>query len=191
VLESYHYERKDILKRAEAQGRELSPDEEKRLVKLYSERIESYLDAGHGGCWLRDPNIGGIVAGALSHFDGERYHLHAWMVMPNHVHAVLTPLEGHSLSRILHSWKSFTAHEAQNMAQTPSLQIPKGEGFWQRESYDHLVRDEAEFARVCEYTIQNPVYAGLCKRPEDWPFSSAVVFALRTAGVPPASIKLK
>ncbi|MCL4219452.1 MAG: hypothetical protein KJ052_20925, partial [Candidatus Hydrogenedentes bacterium] len=50
------------------------------------------------------------------------------------------------------------------------LQIPKGEPFWQRESYDHLVRDDVDFARVCEYTIQNPVMAGLCEKAADWPF---------------------
>ena len=170
VLERFRFEREDIVKRAEAAGRELSPDEEKRLDELYSARIESYLDAGHGKCWLEEPVIGEMVSEALMHFDGERYWLHAWVVMPNHVHAVVTPQKSHTLSQILQSWKSFTAHEAQKVAQASRLQIPEGKAFWQRESYDHLVRDEADFARVCEYTARNPVEAGLCRKPEEWPY---------------------
>jgi REP element-mobilizing transposase RayT len=169
VLESYLFEREDIVKRAQAMGRKLSPAEEKRLSELYNERIESYLDAGHGQCWLNRPQMGGMVAGALRHFDGERYDLRAWVVMPNHVHAVLTPREKYALSDILHSWKSFTAHQAPKVAQASRLQIPKAQAFWQRESYDHLIRDDNDLARAIQYTIQNPVKAGLCKKPEDWP----------------------
>jgi REP element-mobilizing transposase RayT len=170
VLEAYRLERDDIVKRARSMGRTLLKDEQKRLNELYSERIESYLDARHGKCWLRQPEIGGIVADALAHSEGRRYALHAWVVMPNHVRVVATPLGDHTLSGILQSWKSSTAHQARKVAQASRLQIPKGEAFWQRESYDHLVRDEADFARVCQYTIENPVKAGLCSRPEDWPY---------------------
>ncbi len=170
VLERYRFDREDIVKRAKAAGRKLSGNEEKRLAKLHSARIESYLDAGHGKCWLKEPEIGVMVSDALRHFDGERYSLHAWVVMPNHVHAVVTPHEGHTLSEVLQSWKSFTSHHVQKVAQASRLQIPKGKAFWQRESYDHLVRDEADFARVCEYTIQNPVAAGLCGKSEEWPY---------------------
>ncbi len=174
VVENYRLEREEIVKRAESAGRELTPDEVKRLAGLHSERIDSYLDAGHGKCWLKRPEIGGMVANALGHFNGERYDLHAWVVMPNHVHVVLTPCDGNTLSAILHSWKSFTAHKAQKVAQASRLQIPTGEAFWQRESYDHLVRDESDMARVCEYTVLNPEKAGLCNRWNDWPYVGAV-----------------
>lgn len=170
VLESYRFERDDIVKRAQAMGRELTPAEEDRLAELYSERIESHLDAGHGKCWLRESEIAALVADALRHHDGERYDLHAWVVMPNHVHAVLTPRVGYTASSILHNWKSFTAHEVHKVPQASRLQIPKGRPFWQRESYDHLVRNEADFVRVCRYTVENPVKAGLCHQPEDWAY---------------------
>ena len=173
VLARYRAERDEIVKRALAMGGKLTPDEENRLAELHSQQIECYLDAGHGQCWLKQPEIGEMVAKAIEHFAGERYDLHAWVVMPNHVHAVVTPRDGHILSDILHTWKSYTAHEAQKVAQASGLQIPKGEAFWQRESYDHLVRNEEDFARVCEYTIMNPVKAGLTEKPEDWPYSSA------------------
>jgi len=170
VLDNYRFEREDIVKRAEAMGRKLTPDEEKRLRDLHSERVEAYLDAGHGSCWLKFPEIGEMVSNALRYFDGERYVLHAFVVMPNHVHVVVTPLGTHTLSKILQSWKSFTSHEAAKVAQASRLPIPAGKPFWQRESYDHLVRNEADFERVCQYTVEKPVKAGLCSRPEDWPF---------------------
>ena len=170
IIERYCLERDDLIERAEAMGRELSCEEKRRGTDLYSGRIESYLDAGHGRCWLREPEIARMVSRALQHFHGQRYVLHAWVVMPNHVHAVVTPNEGHTLSEILQNWKSFTAHRAQKVAQASRLPIPNGEPFWQRESYDHLVREQTDFVRVCEYTIQNPVSAGLCVRPEDWPY---------------------
>ncbi|MFC1737040.1 transposase [Candidatus Hydrogenedentota bacterium] len=198
-MERYRFEREDIVKRAEATGRELSSHEGKRLTELYTARIESYLDAGHGKCWLKEPEIGGMVSQALRHFDGERYLLHVWVVMPNHVHAVVTPHESHTLSEILQSWKSFTAHEAHKVAQASRLQIPKGKAFWQWESYDHLVRDEADFVRVCEYTVQNPVAAGLCGKPEEWAFlgvaqasspASSKREEMKNAGGTPALLKI-
>ena len=167
VLDFYRDEREEIVKRAKAMARPLTRAEQDRLTDLYSERIEAYLDAGHGACWLKRPAIAELVAGAVCFFHGERYGLHAWVVMPNHVHAVLTPLEEHSLTSILHSWKSFTSTKANRLLGR------RGKRFWRVESYDHLVRDEDDFQRVCQYTEENPVAVGLCRRPEDWRWSSA------------------
>ncbi len=175
VLASVRAEREGIEKRAKQAGRTLPKAEKERLRELYEERIESYLDSGDGKCWLKYPEVGSMVVDALMHFDRERYVLHAWVVMSNHVHVVATPQQRHALEDILHSWKSFTAHEVQNLAQASRPPIPKGRPFWQRESYDRLIRDDAELVRRCDYTIRNPVKAGLCSRPEDWPLSS--VFA--------------
>lgn len=74
-------------------------------------RVEAYLDTGAGSCWLRDPRIAELVENAVLHVDGKRYRLHAWVVMPNHVHVLITPVEGFSLSDILHTWKSYTASQ--------------------------------------------------------------------------------
>src|SRR5947207_1926642 len=93
---------------ASAPGNE---DEPKRAVEL-RRRIEEYLDAGHGACWLHRPEIAALVEGALLHFDTQRYLLLAWCVMPNHVHALIETREGWPLDGVLHSWKSFTSHEA-------------------------------------------------------------------------------
>ncbi len=131
-----------------------------------------------GACILRDAALAGIVRDALLHFDGRRYHLHAWCIMPNHVHAVVTPWGEHTLSEILHSWKSFTAH-AINKARGTRGDV------WERESFDHLLRSSESLCRFVDYVEQNPVEAGLCADPEQWPFSSCR--SCSGAGVPPAS----
>lgn len=171
VLEGWLLERRDIVLTAEQGNRALSEYEEKRLAELHSQHIESYLDAGHGACWLRQAGVASLVADALRHFDGIRYSLHAWCVMPNHVHVIVEPLAGHQLSVILHSWKSFTAKAANRL-------IGRAGGFWQQEYYDHLIRDEEDYAHAMSYLLENPVVAGL----KDWPW---VWGRDRSSGVPP------
>ena len=128
-------------------------------------RIEVALDHGHGACYLENPHIARMVSDALWHFDGERYRLHAWCVMPNHVHVVVTPLAGRTLSSIVHSWKSFTATEA-------NQHLGRRGSFWMQEYFDRAIRDEHHFRTAVEYVEHNPVNAGLCEAPEDWPWSS-------------------
>jgi REP element-mobilizing transposase RayT len=113
-----------------------------------------------GACLLKHPEAAEIVWNALRHFDGQRYRLHAWCIMPNHVHVVVSPLGDHGLPEILHSWKSFTAH-AINQALGR-----KGE-VWERESFDHLIRSADAVDRFISYTQNNPVEAGLCEHPEN------------------------
>jgi len=154
VLESWLSERENIVKTAQQRGRPLSEQEEKRLQRLHSEKVERYLDAGHGACWMKDERIAEIVAKALKHFDGDRYDLLAWCVMPNHVHMVVRSRPENELPDILHSWKSFSAKEANKVLGR------RGE-FWQPEYYDHLIRDEKDFAHSMEYVLSNPEAAGL------------------------------
>ena len=93
------------------------------------------------------------------------YHLHAYAVMPNHVHILARP--GASLERISRALKGFTARQANKILGRT------GQRLWQQESYDHWVRSEESFSRIAEYVEHNPVRAGLAKRAEDWPWSSA------------------
>jgi type I restriction enzyme R subunit len=74
-------------------------------------RLQRWLDAGYGSCVLSIPEVRSIVENALRHFNGERYDLDELAVASNHVHVLVTPLGEYELSDILHSWKSFTAHE--------------------------------------------------------------------------------
>ncbi len=109
ILKSWEFEREDIVKTARQMNRELTPPEGVRLDKLYSDKVEEYLDAGAGECWMRRDDVAGVVAAALQHFDGSRYDLGAWCVMPNHVHCVVRSFAGYELAAIVHSWKSFAA----------------------------------------------------------------------------------
>ena len=119
-----------------------------------------------GNCLLRDSRAALVVENALLHFQGERYALSAWSVMPNHVHVVVTPFCGLTLPKILHSWKSYSAHEINRVLSRTGC-------VWEEESFDHLVRNERALDKFVFYTENNPVSAGLCERPEHWPFSSA------------------
>ena len=87
------------------------PATDPRMVEL-RKRIAEFEDAGHGACYLRDERIARLVQDALLQFDGERYRLIEWVIMPNHVHVLIEMLPGHRLSDVVHSWKSFTAKEA-------------------------------------------------------------------------------
>ncbi|MGE5645668.1 MAG: transposase [Acidobacteriota bacterium] len=93
------------------------------------------------------------------------YRLHAWVVMANHVHVLLTPRV--TASKLHQSVKGFTARQANELLGRT------GEQFWQRESYDRWVRNEQEFQRIVGYIERNPVTAGLVARVEDYRWSSA------------------
>jgi REP element-mobilizing transposase RayT len=141
----------------------------------YRRRVEAYLDRGNGAAWLRDTRVARLVEDALLYFDGSRYRLHSWVVMPNHVHALITPAEEESLSAILHSWKSFTSKGVNRL-------LGRRGTFWQTDYFDSFARHERQFAAVIEYIEDNPVKAGLCRRREDWPFSSARLRLLANLG---------
>jgi len=144
---------------------ELASDREKPEDELRF-RIEAYLDRGIGLCHLEDPWIANLVQSALLHFDGERYRLPAWVVMPNHIHWLAAPLPNHSLSGIMHSLKSYTAQEANKV-------LARTGRFWFEDYYDRYIRNAQHFDNAKSYIESNPVRAGLCQLPWDWPFSSA------------------
>jgi REP element-mobilizing transposase RayT len=130
--------------------------------------MDRILDrAANGPSFLRRPDIAGLVATAL--LDGEarfrRYQLHAFVIMPNHVHALVTP---HVVATgWLGPLKGFTAHLANQVLGHV------GQLFWQDESYDHLVGCDAEFGRIQAYIERNPVSAGLVAAAEVYQWSSA------------------
>ena len=165
VLESWLFERENIIKTAKQLKREVSKHEEQRLAHLYSEKVERYLDAGHGACYMKDERVAVLVKNALLHFDGKRYAIAAWCVMPNHVHVVVKPFSGTAstagtvvprseLPEILDSWKSFTSKQVNKL-------LNRSGDFWQAEYYDHLTRDHAEFRHAVRYVLNNPINAGL------------------------------
>jgi REP element-mobilizing transposase RayT len=134
--------------------------------------MDHLLDrATAGRLYLRRPEIAQMVVDAIWYRDPRHYRLHSFVVMPNHVHLLITPRV--PLSEVLHSLKRFTAWEGNRiLART-------GKPFWQDESFDRLVRDEREFERIVAYIEENPVKAGLATTPEEFPWSSARPIANR------------
>lgn len=167
VLMKFKSEREAILQHALAAKRPLTWHEQELLFRWYSARVDAYLDAGHGPCWLKRSDLADLVAQAVQFHNGTRFELHAWTVMPNHVHAVVWPLSGWTLSQILKSWKGYTSREANKILNRTGMP------FWQKESFDHLIRDDDDRHRCSHYVNMNPVNAKLCQRPEEWKWSSA------------------
>jgi putative DNA methylase len=132
----------------------------------FRKRIEKYLDAGYGSCWLGIPEVAKVVADAMKFFDGKRYELRAWVIMPNHGHMLIVLRPGEHLPGIMHSIKSYSAKEANKL-------LGRTGQFWQHESFDRYIRSRKHFVAVVKYIEENPVKAGLCSSPEGWKFSSA------------------
>ena len=134
-----------------------------RMVNL-RKTVDRYEDSGYGSCFLRDPRIAQIVVEALRHFDGERYVLVAYCIMPNHVHVIVELAEGWSLSDIMHSWRSFSANKANRI-------LNRTGQFWMAEYFDRYIRDENHFTNALEYLLMNPVRAGLATEVGQWPWT--------------------
>ena len=155
------------------------PAEETRNIKKLPEsqkesapqawfaKFDDYLDkALRGNLHLKNEQIANMVAESIRFRDGKTYDLISYCIMPNHVHLVCTPLETSSelyfgLAEILHSLKRHTAREANKILQRNGT-------FWQDESYDHFIRDDAELESIIKYVLHNPVKANLVKEQKDW-----------------------
>jgi len=132
----------------------------------YLSAVDDELDRGLGRAWLTDPDCAALVAEALRQFDGQRYDLLAWCVMPNHVHVVVRQVEGWPLGVVVKSWKSYTARMI-------NRRLERQGPLWAADYFDRYVRNEEQLVGVIRYVEANPVKAGLCRHPEDWPFGSA------------------
>ena len=129
-----------------------SPDHsgwQREYKTRFQDRIEKWLDAGHGRCILRPPEIRRVVEQALHHFDGDHYRIDSFVVMPNHVHVLVAPLKQYTLSDIVKAWKSYTAHV---LVSRFGIAAP----VWQKEYFDHIVRSPEHLEKFRTYIIDNP-----------------------------------
>lgn len=150
-LQRKHADYEAVLK-----NRSSTASRERDSLKI-TKAIEQCLNRGFGSCVFARDDIAAIVAGNLNHFDGSRYRLLSWCIMPNHVHVIIRPTHGNRLATIIQSWKSYTSHEI-------NKKLGRSGRLWQPERYDRLIRDEIELRNACEYVVNNPLKAGL----EDW-----------------------
>ena len=135
-------------------------------------RIEEWMDAGYGRCLLRQPEIAAMIVENWRKFEGVRYELLAWVVMPNHVHVMIRPREGLSLPKIVQAWKGYSGKKiAEYLRSLERDRTPPR--IWHREYWDRFIRDARHFQNAVDYIHQNPVKAGLVAKPEDWTWSSA------------------
>ena len=125
---------------------------EREYHARFSGQIERWLDAGHGSCVLRQPVCGKIVADALCHFDGERCTQIAWIIMPNHVHALVVLHPACTLEKLVHSWKRHSALKI-------NAALGRTGALWQRDYFDRLVRDALHFANCVRYIRKTPIKA--------------------------------
>ena len=113
-----------------------------------------WLDAGYGACVLCAPEIRKILVAGMMQHHGERYDLNAWVVMPNHLHALVTPLAQWTLGAIVQGWKGGSARAI-------NLRLGKTGRLWQAEPYDHIVRSEEQMEHYRRYIAENPIKARL------------------------------
>ena len=131
----------------------------------YRRRIEYYLDKGIGPRHLAIESVAACIAETIVKFHGTRYDLRAWVIMPNHVHLLFDPINGYALAQIMHSIKSFTVNFA-------NRHLGLEGRFWSPEYFDRFIRDRVHMSRAKLYIENNPVKAGLCSIPEEWPWSN-------------------
>lgn len=142
----------------------------KALLDIENERerrtkLEAYLDKGHGECVLRNPRVATAVEEVLLRFDGQRYRMAAWVIMPNHLHALFEMWET-PMGQLLKAWKGTSAN-------APNAILGRDGTFWQVEYWDRYMRDEEHFRKAQHYVEWNPVKAGLARHPAEWLFGSA------------------
>lgn len=130
----------------------------------YFKEIEDILDSATiGPTWLKNKAIAKVIIESFSFMDHKYFHLICYCIMSNHVHFIAYNLKK-PLYAIMHSIKSFTAHECNKILNR------KGR-FWQREYYDNLIRDRNDLAEKIKYVLNNPVKLGLVSNWKDWKFS--------------------
>jgi type I restriction enzyme R subunit len=163
VIRLWQREREDWLRRHgigpaasdwRKQVRRLGPTLENELRRILSDRWNDHLDDCHGACVLRQPALSKIIADSLLHFDGDRYEMTDFVVMPNHVHLLAAFPRSEAMLEQCESWKHFTATRLNRILGA------KGR-FWMQDGWDHLVRSQVQLDELRAYIANNPTKARL------------------------------
>jgi putative transposase len=118
----------------------------------------------HQNLFQKDENARLLIATILKYRDANEFELHDFVVMPNHLHIVLSLDDGKTIGRAVQLIKGGFSHV---------LHLTGGAGtVWQPGYYEHRVRDGEEFERITNYVRQNPVRRGLVEKPSDYSYSS-------------------
>lgn len=145
---------------SEIKGRPLAAGEERVLIRRTLGKLERVLDTGQGGCVLADAHAAAVVESVLWAGDGVKYRLHAWSVMPNHVHALVTPVGELGIDDVVQDWKDESTRKV-------NQELRRKGSLWHPNVIDYEVEHPADFVRMQAVIAQNPAQAGL----HDWPFA--------------------
>jgi REP element-mobilizing transposase RayT len=140
-------------------------DKASRELELHR-RIARFEDTGHGEAILREPELAEVVQAKLVARHPECYRLIEWCIMPNHVHVLFKLAQRQSLGEVVRAWKGGSATEI-------NRRLNRSGRLWMMDYYDRFIRDQQHLDNCRVYIRNNPVKAGLCEHPQDWPFSSA------------------
>ena len=132
------------------------PTVEERLYAnfLFSDKVDSYLDAGNGMAFMKDPRIADLVQSALLFGHGKDYELYEFAVMPNHVHLIMGFEKGDAVKRIVTGIKSFTGRGINRL-------LGRKGDVWAKDAYNRIIRTEDEYRNQRDYVRLNPSRAGL------------------------------
>ena len=122
---------------------------QKEYDHTFTEVMDKWIDAGYGECILKDKRVRDILADVIMHYDGDQYVIHAYVIMPNHVHVLMTPADGYTIQEIVGDWKKFSSRGINKI-------LDRRGPLWERERFDHLVRDAAGYATILSYIERNP-----------------------------------
>ena len=120
----------------------------------FTDTFHQLLDAGHGACHLANREIADVLIHKVIEGHGTCFNLEAWCVMPNHFHAIIEPAKGSVLGDIVQHWKGGSAFAINRV-------LGRRGAFWQKEPFDHIVRSEPQWKRLCLYIADNPAQAHL------------------------------
>lgn len=131
----------------------LSEGPQRAYYRLFQQRVQRWLDAGHGSCALLIPAARDIMRDTLVKFHNERYRLGTFAIAGNHVHVLVVPFPGYDLSELTHSWKSYTAKVINRL-------VGRTGKFWKTESFDHLVRSWKHLQKYERYIRRHTEQGG-------------------------------
>lgn len=160
VLRRWEREKQDWMIRHGHQGHwsdvlpTLTETEQNTFRQHFNRCREDLLDDCLGACVLRDPENAAIVSDSLMHFDGERYRMGDFVVMPNHIHLLAAFPDADTMTKQCDSWLHYTARQI-------NLRIGRSGKLWQQEPFDHLVRSAEQYEYLRQYIADNPIKARL------------------------------
>jgi len=147
--------RQEMKAKAATESRPLSDEERQLLEQAHSDHVEKFLSAGYGSCLLRDEDVATSVRNVLTHDDGQKYALHVWCIMPNHIHVIFGGLrDDTTLRATISEWKRISAHAVNKIAGRTGP-------VWHKDAYTRIIRNAGEYRRQIEYVWHNPEAAGL------------------------------